>query len=255
MSDIEVFELDDDFDPLADTGITSDEEVDEEAYDYLPPIPDADRSVVPEPAELTADEKMDKLLAGIPGQKFRILRVVALCAEPRTIGQVKEALDAEFPQDLSVYDACRLVQLLERAGGLEALPSETAIESVDNDMPDDAEYLTVEQDGPARYVATTCGKGFVKANMGVSAVASMLAEEPRYTPIYERIMHLAGNEGGCSVGDISAAVDDDPLCQSPRRMNGYFLNRLENVDAVRWQGTWLLTEAGREALASDIFAA
>ena len=46
MSDVDVFVIDDDFDPLADLSLDDGERDDAEA-DYLPPIPDADKSVVP----------------------------------------------------------------------------------------------------------------------------------------------------------------------------------------------------------------
>ena len=46
MSDVDAFVIDDDFDPLADLSLDDGERDDAEA-DYLPPIPDADKSVVP----------------------------------------------------------------------------------------------------------------------------------------------------------------------------------------------------------------
>ena len=48
MSDVEAFVIDDDFDPLADLDLDEGERDDAEAG-YLPPIPDADKSVVPPP--------------------------------------------------------------------------------------------------------------------------------------------------------------------------------------------------------------
>ena len=67
MSDVDVFVIDDDFDPLADLSLDDGERDDAEA-DYLPPIPDADKSVVPPVVPLSATERIEKLLAGIPGR-------------------------------------------------------------------------------------------------------------------------------------------------------------------------------------------
>ena len=50
MSDIDVFVIEDDFDPLADLELGVDEE--QPATDYLPPIPDAELSRVPDRAPL-----------------------------------------------------------------------------------------------------------------------------------------------------------------------------------------------------------
>ena len=68
MSDIDAFVIDDDFDPLADLSLDDGERDDAEA-DYLPPIPDADKSVVPPVVPLSPAERIEKLLAGIPGQQ------------------------------------------------------------------------------------------------------------------------------------------------------------------------------------------
>ena len=56
MSDVDVFVIDDDFDPLADLSLDDGERDDAEA-DYLPPIPDADKSVVPPVVPLSATER------------------------------------------------------------------------------------------------------------------------------------------------------------------------------------------------------
>lgn len=97
MSDVEAFVIDDDFDPLADLDLDEGERDDAEAG-YLPPIPDADKSVVPPPVELSPAERIEKLLAGMPGQQFRLLRAVELCAEPRTLEEAAAALDEAHPQ-------------------------------------------------------------------------------------------------------------------------------------------------------------
>ena len=64
MSDIDVFTIDDDFDPLAEIEIDAPSAEEQYVADYMPPIPDADKSIVPKPVALTAAERIDKLLAG-----------------------------------------------------------------------------------------------------------------------------------------------------------------------------------------------
>ncbi len=90
MSDVDVFVIDDDFDPLADLSLDDGERDDAEA-DYLPPIPDADKSVVPPVVPLSAAERIENLLAGIPGQQFRLLHAVEFCTEPKTMDEAVAA--------------------------------------------------------------------------------------------------------------------------------------------------------------------
>ena len=65
MSDIDVFTIDDDFDPLAEIEIDAPSAEEQYVADYMPPIPDADKSIVPKPVALTAAERIDKLLANV----------------------------------------------------------------------------------------------------------------------------------------------------------------------------------------------
>ena len=104
MSDVDVFVIDDDFDPLADLSLDDGERDDAEA-DYLPPIPDADKSVVPPVAPLSATERIEKLLAGIPGQQFRLLHAVEFCTEPKTMDEAVANLDAAYPNTTSCSSA------------------------------------------------------------------------------------------------------------------------------------------------------
>lgn len=123
MSDLEVFEIDDEFDPLADDSLEDMEEEQDPNDEYsVPKIPDADRSVIPEPIILTSAEKIEKLLKGIPGQQFRILACVQACAqEPVELAQIIDEVDASYPLMGSVYSTGRLVQLLEEAGAIDRI--------------------------------------------------------------------------------------------------------------------------------------
>ena len=132
MSDVDVFVIDDDFDPLADLSLDDGERDDAEA-DYLPPIPDADKSVVPPVAPLSATERIEKLLAGIPGQQFRLLHAVEFCTEPKTMDEAVADLDAAYPNTTSVYGSAQVVQLLERDGALERIVDEDAAHAAAGD--------------------------------------------------------------------------------------------------------------------------
>ena len=111
MSDVDVFVIDDDFDPLADLSLDDGERDDAEA-DYLPPLPDADKSVVPPVVPLSATERIEKLLAGIPGQQFRLLHAVEFCTEPKTMDEAGAEFDSPYQNKSSVYGKEHLLLLL-----------------------------------------------------------------------------------------------------------------------------------------------
>lgn len=268
MSDLDVFVIDDDFDPLADLELAGEEEQPE--TDYLPPIPDAELSRVPERVELPAAVRIDKLLKGIPGQQFRILRAVECCAdEPRGMDAIVADVDEAYPTKTSVYDVPQIVQLLVRAGALERLEAAGDGSTARSSASDDAEtggpagesdgakggYLTVTPAPPSLYRATREGLDAVAARKSEKLVVQKITEEERYLPLYERIFELAGREGGCPTKELDQAIDHDPLCEEPRRFCGYFLGRLEETGAVRWQDAWVVTDLGRTVLESGVFEA
>lgn len=60
-------------------------------------------------------------------------------------------------------------------------------------------------------------------------------------------MRARGGESLKALGDV---IDDEPVLQSPKRYAMYFIDKLEHAGAVEWRGSWTITDAGREYLAS-----
>ena len=258
MSDVDVFVIDDDFDPLADLSLDDGERDDAEA-DYLPPIPDADKSVVPPVVPLSPAERIEKLLAGIPGQQFRLLHAVGFCDEPKTMDEIVADLDAAYPNTTSVYGSAQVVQLLERDGALERIVegADEAAGSADTSAPaeDEGDFISVTPAPPSRYVATQAGLDAIAAHVNENLVVEKIVEDERYLPIFQRVMEMCAREGGCPTKELDQAVDADPLCQEPRRFCGFFRGKLEETGAIEWRDAWTITDLGRSVLASGLFAA
>ena len=256
MSDVDAFVIDDDFDPLADLSLDDGERDDAEA-DYLPPIPDADKSVVPPVVPLSPAERIEKLLAGIPGQQFRLLHAVAFCTEPKTMDEAVADLDAAYPTTTSVYSSAQVVQLLERDGALERIVDESAEDAAGATVPaeDEGDFISVTPAAPCRYRATRAGLDAIAAHVNESLVVEKIVEDERYLPIFQRVLEMTAREGGCPTKELDQAVDGDPLCQEPRRFCGFFRGKLEETGAIEWRDAWTITDLGRSVLASGLFAA
>lgn len=266
MSEIDVFTIDDDFDPLAEIEIDAPSAEERYVADYMPPIPDADKSIVPKPVALTAAERIDKLLAGMPGQKFRVLAVVqaADAEEPRLAAAIVADVDAAYPDTKSVFDTARLLRLLTGAGAVESEGAEEDAPIVEQDDEicltednfivgeDGEEYLVVTDAAPATYRATDAGRAAVARYQDVGALEAIIGEEPRYAPLYARIMSMVSADGGATTPQLNGAIDSDPLCAEPRRFCGYFIDKLETSGLVEWRDAWVITDLGREALATGV---
>ncbi len=266
MSDIDVFTIDDDFDPLAEIDIEPPTPEEQYVADYMPPIPDADKSIVPEPVALSPAERIDKLLAGMPGQKFRVLAVVqaADADKPRVAADIVADVDAAYPHTKSVYDTARLLRLLTEAGAVEGEGGEGDAPIVEQDEEicltqdnfvvgeDGEEYLVVTDAAPATYRATDAGRAAVAHYLDAGALEAIIGEEPRYAPLYARIMSMVSADGGATTPQLNGAIDSDPLCAEPRRFCGYFIDKLETCGLIEWRDAWVVTDLGRAALATGV---
>lgn len=291
----ESFVIDDDFDPLEDIDL---ENYDTEGdADYLMPIPDADKSVVPPKVILPPEQRIAKLIEGMPGQMFRLLGAVEVCKEPKTIDEASAALEETFPQGVSVFDAPQIIRLLTEAGALDKIEPEgedageegqgavagasVAAEAAEDapeaaagvgaeaaaagvgaaaaeDVPEasgEAEYLEYAPAPQATYVATEAGLAAVAARTGTAPVVELVTSQPKYLDIYKRILTMCSAEGGANLKDLNAEIDPDPVLTEPRLFCTYFLNKLENAGGLVFRGAWKITSAGKDVLASDVFAA
>lgn len=267
MSNIDVFTIEDDFDPLAEIDLEMPDAEERYLAEYVAPIPDADKTVMPERPALTPDEKIEKLLEGIPGQQFRILSVIE-AATPGPVQDVDivEAVDERYPGNINIYDTPQLLRLLvdaeaiDRAGGQSApvVEEDGDILLTENNFvtgEDGETYLVVAQDAPATYTATEAGRAAVARYLDAGALEAIIAAEPRYAPLYARIMSMVSADGGATTPQLDGAIDPDPLCQEPRRFCGYFIDKLETAGLVEWSDAWRITSLGREALATGVLDA
>ena len=168
---IEVFEIDDDFDPLEDTGLELEEDAEYAGgLEYQVPIPDADRSIVPPKVELSAPERIAKLIDGLPGQKFRLLTAIRICQEAKTLEEAASALEEQYPQGTSVYSAARLIELLTEAGALDCIePEGVAGAEGGTDM------AGADGADSAAGVASTAGAAVVADAAGIAGSADLSA--------------------------------------------------------------------------------
>lgn len=271
METIEKFDIDDDFDPLEDIsdGVCND---DGYSSDYqLPAIPDADKSIVVDPVPLSAEERIDALFRGMPGQADRLLFAIESARSETESQELVNLIEEAYPARTSVFSVARILSLLERAGALSLREDMPACDEAGNsfeescaeagkadsdfgfDLGEEPRYLPVEEAPLQYYTATPEGIKALEYRSAVESVLPTLTEEPEYLRIYKQVLEMVSAEGGVGMKELDCAVNGDPLLQNPRRFCGYFLDRLERAGAVRFTDSWRITELGLAVLHSDVF--
>lgn len=169
MADVEVFEIDDDFDPLEDIAFDADSQDDDARpdTDYQIPIPDADKSVLPEKRELGPSERIAKLMKGMPGQGPRLLRAIELSREEIDARDLAFALDSDFPREVGVYGSNQIVRLLEEAGALSVHIEQADFERSESEGADSRKNTACACKGDT--VKDESGNAFEKAAEQVDA--------------------------------------------------------------------------------------
>ena len=202
----------------------------------------------------TADaaDRIAALFAKMHTDRKALLAIVRACEAPcDAAGVARAATDAA--SGVSVYAPETLRRLLEEAGAL------VCVDAAGEPYPEEAgEPKTVVVDGveclePAEapephWLATSEGKAALLADKPLSRIELLFEEKADYLPIFKRVLMLCAQEGGTATKAINAAVDNDPLVQSPRYYASYFTERLEGCDALAWDGVWKTTDTGLEAL-------
>ncbi len=96
---------------------------------------------------------------------------------------------------------------------------------------------------------TQAGSDALTADDPAARLASVIAEEERYIPIYQKIIELCSAEQGASITQLGDAVDNSPLLKNPRYYVQRFVNKLEECDALAWNDAWFATKTGMDFIA------
>ena len=255
------FELDldafDDFDPLADTGLDDDEELEFPVGDGSNlKAAGAETPVRPVPAHdlRPAAERTAELFASMPTRRKTLLAILAYCDEPRPVADVAQYIDELKQRDRSVFTAADLTALLERAGAVERVdesgaPYQDVTLEPKTVVIDGVEYLEPATPPVACWLATEAGRAVLEGNRPAEALQALFEEEGAYLAIYKRVLTLASDAQGATAKQLARAIDSDPLLKSPRYYSSRFVEKLNQCDALSWEGkVWMITAVGREAL-------
>lgn len=226
----------------------------EQAYagvSWKPGVASAARGA--EAAKKADPEALNKLMGRMQVRRDVLVGILEYCQQPREVSDVDVRVEELQAHNASVYDAASLCAMLEKAGGLECVsdpdeeveqPGQPQTETVDG-----VEYLRPAKQPRLMWRTTETGTEFLGSFEPQADLMRLLADDASYLDIYLRVLDLCADEGGTTTPALSAAIDKDPLVQSPRLFAQHFTERLEKAGAVRWDGRWNITDLGRSYLA------
>lgn len=248
------FELDDEFDPLADEEekLRPENEIDDEDMSDIvdiPLIPNMPEGVVRKGVydKDSYDDPREALLSLFeknPGRRPIYLQIIEMCEGGKASSEIVKAVDALQADNYSVYAPITLCRTLEKAGALSVDEPQTAIVQED----DDAEYLEITEQVDPVWTSTELGLEVLRDEREGRAIKELLEHDRVYISIYERVLAFV-DEAPRTKKEIDDIVDHDPLVQKPRRFSNHFIELLEKTDGLIWKNnTWNITELGKQTL-------
>lgn len=247
-----VDEVESAYSPLDDFEDASDVE---ETDGQLGPINSLNRPAYRQPVadNRPAPERIASLFERLESRK-RVLRgILEYLDTPKRSDALQEKVVELQAHDYSVYDGYSYSNLLYEAGAINKVMEDGS------EIPEDYEQAPdiVEIDGVEYYkptdgvmvfwVTTQDARDFLAKDNPEERMQELLHDQAIYARIYKRVLDAATSPDGASAQIMADLVDNDPLCESPRRWSAFFTKRLEDCEALVWQGAWKITPIGKKA--------
>lgn len=197
--------------------------------------------------------RTEALLARMRADRRALLAMLRACEKPCDAEALARAAQGA-QAGVSVYSPETLRRLLEQAGAVECVdrdgnPYSAAEAAPRTVVVDGVECLEPGEPPVPYWVATEAGHMAAEADKPLSRLEALFEEKADYLPIFKRVLAMCAQGQPVRTKEINAAVDADPLVQSPRYFASYFTERLEECDALVWEGGWKTTDEGLEGLA------
>lgn len=247
----------DGYDPLFEEEEKDADEI-AETFGYIgDPAELAPRTELEEVPLAPASERIEALFENMLPYKRSFLEFLDFCKEPRGEVDVQVFIDGLRAKRKSVYTGEMICEMLERAGALEKL-TETGLPYQDVEP----QLEEVEEDGvvklrpvpapPAQWRTTFAGLEALEKDDPTGVLREIIAEHERFTSVFREILELCAQEGGVSINDLKAQVNQNPVLEYPRKSAQYFMDYLDRNGAIAWSGSaWVITSVGEQIL-SDL---
>lgn len=208
----------------------------------------------PASAARPAAQRIEELFAALAPRRRVLLAILRLLDSPKRSDLLQQKVEELQEYDSSVYSGYNFSLLLEEAGAIQKVDESGAVfDEQAEQLPDIVEVEGIKFFKPTDgkqvfWLITNDGRSYLEGDNPFGRLAELIAKEPQYQEIYQKLLLFCANGAGRSVKELEELIDDDPLVQKPRRYFSYFTKNLEDCDALSWAKKWQTTELGEKGL-------
>lgn len=205
----------------------------------------------------SAEERIATLFERMVPHTRVLMAIMALAQEPVAPQEVTDQITQLQQHHHSVYAPSTFCDLLDRAGAIcqtneEGVPLKDIEREPDVVTVDGEDYWMVAPPPEVFWTLTDEGRAYYDAYRPLEQIRALFADEPHYGHLYRHVLEQTALEGGATVGQLDPYILADEAAKSPKRYATYFMDKLERAGAVDWQGSWVITAAGRDYLAEAV---
>lgn len=150
--------------------------------------------------------------------------------------------------------------IMEVLVGAKAIHEEITVDGdpYDGTLEDIQLDLSVDEDADvvSHIEMTTLGEQILSDYAPQNTLATLLEDKPEYAEVFQTVLATCDAKDGCLLPTLEDALtalpqlQPDPKTHQTKIYPQYFIDALETAGAIVWDGSWKLTETGREALAA-----
>jgi len=219
-------------------------------------------------------ESIDRFVNSMAGTRSLLLGIMEYCLEAQQPEDIDAYINEQLPYYPTVFTPVEFRSFLEKSGALEFLPAEddsfeedpaaevanaaTDGEEAGEETAEPVLYATdfpVDEDGflipaPERaglWQTTEDGKSYLASLNYHGRLTELFQDEPENVEIYCMILAFCDEEPR-TIATIGTHIEDVLRAQQSRKNPGFFVERLESRDALKWEKNWTTTKVGKDFL-------
>lgn len=168
-----------------------------------------------------------KRVGAEPGEKSLLCKFLALCNPAQSLHGLAEALQTYPEMKTSMHTPQVYLRWLMDCGAIRTLGQESTLQ----------------------YETTPAGTNALNKMRSGNCISELCAEDPQCRSGFLLVMHACQN--GKARSELETILAEEPAVQAGTVYASYFIERLENIGAVEWVGSWRTTKLGKIFLENE----
>lgn len=250
--DLDLFEDGCDYDPLDEV---EEKDADEKAetFGYKGSPDEVEQTAPVTKQQVPARERIERLFADMPPFKRWFITILDACRTAQAAPQIEELVNGLVRKRQCVYSAASFCTMLEEAGALEKLTVDgTPYEEVEPQLveveEDGKKFLRPTPPPEVMWKTTPAGLDALADDNPLGELEYIVDEqEQAYAGVFQEILGMCDGDGS-SIDQIKRQVNSNPALDYPKKTAQFFMDYLDRNGAIEWDGTWKITEVGRNLL-------